>query len=136
MQEKKAKWISKEDRAFYGFEKPSTVIAKIKEIFSYSYPKKEFSEVEEVYHDVVKLFRGKFKGYRACNLAYHDFSHTTSVFVALCRLIDRYNLQHALLPVEDVKNALNAALFHDSGYIQKIGDTKGTGAKYTLTCGT
>lgn len=112
---------------------PVKVLEKIKKLFSCSYPEKEFKKVENAYNDVTKLFEGKFKGYQACNLEYHSFSHTMAVFVALAKLIDGYNLKENILPVEDARNALISAIMHDTGYIRRINDTKCSDAMYTLT---
>ena len=52
--------------------------------------------------------------------------------LAIARLIDGYNILNEKLPVDKVRIALIATIFHDTGYIQTIRDRKGTGAKYTL----
>lgn len=120
---------------FYRFpsqKEPMEVLEDVKKIFSYSYPEKEFKTVEEVFFDVLDLFNGKMKGYRACNTMYHDIHHTMSAFNVMSQLIDGYNLSHEYFSVDEAKIGLISALLHDSGYIQKANETIGTGAQYTL----
>lgn len=87
----------------------------------------------KVFTDVRRLFDGDYPGYRACNTVYHSFSHTCEVTLAMCRLIHGQFLTGRVFSDREVGIGIIAALMHDTGYIQKITDREGTGAKYTLT---
>jgi len=110
---------------------PKTIITEVKKIFCYHYPSGSFSDIYKNYLLIKKLFEGKFPGYKACNTEYHNFTHTIDILLATARLIDGYNIKNAPLPAQLAINLLNAALFHDTGYLQEKWNDEGTGAKYT-----
>lgn len=111
---------------------PDAVFEEVKNNFIRSYPIAAFREIRIVYNDFLALFNGYYPGYRSCNTIYHDKTHTTDTLLALSRMIDGYNLERKRkLPLKRVRISLIAMLFHDSGFIQKKSDSKGTGAKYT-----
>ncbi len=89
--------------------------------------------VRTVHRDTVRLFQGKYPGYRACNTRYHDLEHTTDTFLAMSRLMHGAVLRGESLGGRSITLGLAAALLHDTGYIQTTDDTEGTGARYTLT---
>ncbi len=89
--------------------------------------------VRSVYEDISGLFMGKRPGYRACNTSYHDFEHTADTLLAMARLMHGAAARGERFSERSVRVGLAAALLHDTGYIQTIDDTEGTGAKYTLT---
>lgn len=84
-----------------------------------------------VYNDIVRLFQGQYPGYRASNTRYHNLEHTTMVALAAARLIHGCT-SNMLFEKDSILMSLLAALYHDVGLIQAVGDWKGTGAKYTL----
>ncbi len=110
---------------------PKQVLREVSRNFTRHYRPGDFKGVKKNFKLTIKLFHGKFRGYRACNTSYHDLSHTMDALLAVSRLIDGYNLTETPLPAGTAANLLNAALFHDTGYIQKDWDVEGTGAKYT-----
>lgn len=111
---------------------PAAVFEEVKYNFIFHYPLAAFEDVRAAFVNFNRLFDGAYPGYRACNTKFHDKVHTTDALLAVSRLIDGYNIKSGKLPVELVKTALIATLFHDTGYIQRTSDRKGTGAKYTL----
>lgn len=112
---------------------PESIINEVRKIFCYHYSDRNFDNIYDNFYIIKTLFDGKFTGYKACNTEYHDFTHTVDILLATARLIDGYNLENKPLPVLLVSALLNAALFHDTGYIQENKDSKGTGAKHTAT---
>lgn len=112
---------------------PAAVLEEIKNIFIASYPVREFMPVRSAYADFLKLYDGKYPGFKACTTEYHDKMHVTDATLAMARLIDGYNLSHGKLPVRLARLGIIAAIFHDAGFIKSVHDPKGTGAKYTLT---
>jgi len=111
---------------------PQEVLAEVKKIFHLMYPAFNFNPIPAVFKNVVKLFRGEYPGYRACNTWYHNLKHTTDCFLAMARLIHGGFLQGTVMEEKDAALGLIAALMHDTGYIQTAADDEGTGAKYTM----
>jgi hypothetical protein len=107
------------------------VFSEVKKTFLFHYSPQYFEPVERHYSRVEGLFDGRFPGYRRCNTEYHDFRHTVDTFLAVMRICDGFNLAEGPFPAATASRLLSAALFHDTGYIQKAWDTLGTGAKYT-----
>jgi hypothetical protein len=110
---------------------PTVVFSEVKKTFLFHYEPEHFQPVERHYSQVESLFDGRFPGYRRCNTEYHNFSHTVDTFLAVMRICDGFNLVEGPFPAATAAHLLSAALFHDTGYIQKAWDTLGTGAKYT-----
>ncbi len=110
---------------------PAVVFTEVKKTFLFHYKPKQFESVERHYSRVESLFDGRFPGYRRCNTEYHNFPHTVDTFLAVMRICDGFNLVEGPFPAVAAARLLSAALFHDTGYIQKTWDTLGTGAKYT-----
>ncbi len=89
--------------------------------------------VTRVHADIVRLFNGKYPGYRRSTAKYHNLEHTCSVALATARLLHGCVLEGCLtVSGNDLLLSLLAAYFHDTGMIQEEGDTEGTGAKYTI----
>jgi len=107
------------------------ILEEVRKIFLYHYPVRYFRAVNRTYRNVKKLYGGKYRGYKACNTDYHNLSHVMDILLTAIRLIDGYNSENVPFPVHLTINLLNAALLHDTGYIQEEWDNEGTGAKYT-----
>lgn len=108
------------------------VIKETKNIISMMYDNFDYPLYETVCDDIIKLFNGEYPGYRSCNTEYHDLYHTINTLLATVRLIHGYSIKNKTLSKDVVLLGLFATLFHDTGYIQKTGDKKGTGARYTM----
>jgi hypothetical protein len=113
-------------------ENPEKVINEVKIIISMEIPDFDFRQLCQIFYDIVRLFQGKFPGYQSCNTDYHDLRHTTDTFIATARLIHGYIFKSNRLSDKNIALGLISVLMHDTGYIQTINDTYGTGAKYTL----
>ncbi|MCX7940155.1 MAG: HD domain-containing protein [Endomicrobia bacterium] len=113
---------------------PFSVLEEVKNNFIYHYHIGEFLVIRQVFRDFIDLMEGRYPGYQKCNTKFHDIQHATDAFLAMSRLIDGYNIKNyrRKFSVENVKVALIAALYHDVGYVQKVEETQGTGAKYTF----
>jgi len=109
------------------------VLRAVESLFPLSYPESDFSVVRRAFGLTHDLFAGRFPGYAACRTGYHDYRHTIDVFVAASRLLDGGVLSGRGLPAELAADTLVAALLHDCGYIQELGDEEGTGARFTKT---
>ncbi|MFC2062202.1 HD domain-containing protein [Elusimicrobiota bacterium] len=106
------------------------VFEEVKCIFIQNYPAEEFVIIRKVFKDLLNLYNGLYPGYGRCNTPYHDINHVVNTLLAFFRLVDGYNLQYEILPVEKVRTGMIAALFHDCGYIPKKGEDMDSGAKF------
>ncbi len=96
-------------------------------------PDYDFTLVEKVYKDVLRLFYGQFPGYAPIKTLYHDLSHTLEVFTCGVRLMHGVHLSGERLTDEELTLIMLAILMHDIGYAQRLGEESGTGAQFTRT---
>ena len=69
---------------------PVCVKLELTRIYSALYSRKRASALEQAFDDVVRLYRGEYPGYRACDTQYHDLQHVLEVTLAMARLLDGY----------------------------------------------
>jgi hypothetical protein len=112
---------------------PDAIMAEVRSIGLTIKPQIDFEPINSAYQDVLRLFAGRFPGYRGCNTAYHDIFHTMDVLLASVRLAHGAATTGIAFSVDDVNHLILAALMHDTGYIQRQSEFSGTGAKYTIT---
>ncbi|GAB3289431.1 hypothetical protein [Parahaliea aestuarii] len=111
------------------------VTAEICRLFSRHYPDLSRDTIAGLVEDFVRLYRGDYPGFHACDVGYHDIQHVLDVTLAMVRLIDGH--EHSVpekerLGADLALAGLCAALFHDSGYIRRTHDTRHqNGAAYT-----
>ncbi len=114
------------------FETPPEVLLEVKHIILSMFPKFDFLPFQGVFTDILKLFAGEYPGYHKCNTRYHDLNHTTDCLLVMARLMHGAVVTGIKFDQKEINLGLIAALMHDTGYIQSVGDNTGTGAKYTL----
>jgi hypothetical protein len=118
------------------------------DLISMDFPQSVFEEVENlmyrvyldydstwltgVFKDVVNLYNGNYPGFRQCTTPYHNLKHMTDGLLALASLINGAHATGVTFRERHVTLALIAIMLHETGYIQRVDDTDGTGAKYTL----
>lgn len=99
------------------------------------YPGCDFYPVDRLFGDFSRLYGGRYPGFRACDLGYHDAQHVLDVTLAMARLIDGHERNPGTvgsLGPELALAGIAAALFHDSGYIRRTRDHRNkNGAAYT-----
>ena len=100
------------------------------------YPKARMGPLVLAFRDVAALYRGEFHGIYACDTPYHDIQHALDVTLAMARLMDGYERSRWSGEPLGEKNfilGIVTALFHDAGYLRRVGDQPATvsGAKYT-----
>ncbi len=122
-----------EIRTLFANSDPTEVWYKACDIIKHINPLLDFFYVSQVFDDVVRMFRGDYPGYRPINTLYHDLHHTLDVFLCATRLLHGAHVAGIELSAAEIIRTLIAALMHDIGYAQLIGDDSGTGAKYTKT---
>lgn len=91
------------------------------------------SHIDEYMDAVENMFNGRYPEYQAMDTAYHDITHTLQATLCLVELIHNRRECRTMPRVtpKDFRRALVAVLFHDIGYLKKVGDLEGSGAKYT-----
>lgn len=114
---------------------PRAVERYVERIFRRHYPREDFGPIHQTFADAEAMFTGRWPGYQACDMTYHDLEHTLQGTVAMAHLLDGLNLapDGLFLPAHFFALGIAAILLHDSGYLKEIGDIPGTGAKYTIT---
>jgi hypothetical protein len=122
-------------RASLLFDKkdPQTVLDEVKTTVSMMFLEFDFETLDGVFEDVVRLFKGKYPGYRKCNTQYNDLEHTIDTLLAMVRLVHGAMINGEHISEKNVGLGLISALFHDTGYIQRKEDNVGTGAKFTAS---
>jgi hypothetical protein len=116
---------------------PVAVHAAVVGILSRLHPGQRFERLERAYRDAVRLFKGEYPGFRGCETWYHDLQHTLDMTLALARLIDGHDQSEppaARIGAERAEVAIVLGLFHDSGYMRRVTDSRHQhGAEYTRT---
>jgi len=107
------------------------VLNEVKTILHLIYPDFDDSPIISAFNLTIKLFKGNYLGYRACNSEYHDIHHTIDTFLAMARLIHGAVIEDTAFTERQIVQSLISALLHDAGYIQEEHDKEGTGSKYT-----
>jgi len=90
--------------------------------------------VPQIFGWAIDCFTGQYADYQPIDAKYHDFEHTLQGTLCMARLLrarHEANAQPALSQ-RMFELGLIAILLHDTGYLKKIGDVEGTGAKYTV----
>ncbi len=113
-------------------DSPWTVLEEVEEIVRLTDEDFDFTHVRACFEDIVDLFEGRYEGYRACKLEYHNLQHTTDTLLAMVRLMHGAVVSGWSIDPHNTDLGLLTAIMHDTGYIQTSDDTEGTGAKYTL----
>jgi len=91
--------------------------------------------LDKIFARIQDLFEGRYPGYQRSDTAYHGFTHTCEATVAVVRILDGHirSGKPPAVSSRDFELIIAAILLHDTGFIKQVGDSEGTGAKYTLT---
>lgn len=104
------------------------------DVFQLAWPGAAFDLLWLAFHDFRRLFRGQAEGYVGCDTLYHDQQHSLDVTLAMARLLAGYEQtapELDRLGPERAVVGLICALFHDSGYIRRVGERTRNGAEFT-----
>jgi hypothetical protein len=116
---------------------PVCVKLEVDRIFRSLYARPRAVTLNRAFDDMVRLYRGEFPGYAKCDTGYHDLQHVLEVTLAMTRLLDGYERSRGEgrhIPERLFELGVICALYHDIGYIRRLGDTKHrNGAEYTRT---
>ncbi|GAB4341636.1 MAG: hypothetical protein Kow0089_16150 [Desulfobulbaceae bacterium] len=110
---------------------PDDIIKEVKYIISLVTDTYDYDFLDLAYRNIQKIFHGRFPGYQASNTSYHNLDHTMAVTLALIRIVHGKHISGISFSSELIECGLIAAMFHDTGLIQRSTDREGTGAKYT-----
>jgi hypothetical protein len=116
---------------------PVCVKLEVDRIFRSLYARPRAVTLNRAFDDMVSLYRGEFPGYAKCDTGYHDLQHVLEVTLAMTRLLDGYERSRGEgrhIPERLFELGVICALYHDIGYIRRLGDTRHrNGAEYTRT---
>ena len=113
---------------------PLAVVRVVKAAFGDIGAEASFPLLDRLFSDVTDMFEGRYPGYRAIDMFYHDFEHTLQATVCLTHLLQgrSRSADKPVLTPRDWELSIMAVLLHDSGYLKETDDVAGTGAKYTI----
>jgi hypothetical protein len=110
---------------------PEDVWLKAVKIVAHISPGYDTRFLQTAFDDVIRLFQGDYPGFCPIKTPYHDLSHTLDVFLCSIRLMHGVQLSGSKLTNDEMTLVMLAALMHDVGYAQHIGEDDGTGAQHT-----
>ena len=95
-------------------------------------------ELASAFDHFDQVFAGRFPGYFGVDTVYHDRQHTLDITLALARMIVGYERQaepELRIGGERAVVGLVVALFHDVGYLRRVGEDEASrnGAEFTRT---
>lgn len=111
---------------------PDAADHEVRSIISGIFPDFDFSDFDDLLDEVVRLFEGRLSGFAGCDTCYHNLGHTMETLVATARLLHGIHLERQPVSERLVYLSLIAALYHDTGYIRRLGENDGTGAQFTI----
>lgn len=113
----------------------AAVQAEVESIFSSLFPEENRRFIASAFAWTEQAFNGRYHGFQAIDARYHDLEHTLQGTLCLARLLQGRHYAGALpvLTPKAFQLGLLAILLHDTGYLKRVNDNEGTGAKYTAT---
>ena len=119
-----------EINSLFANDDPEEVWIKASEIVMRINPAYDFSIARTSFNDIVHLFRGEYPGYCPIKTLYHDLRHMLDVLMCAARLMHGMYLSGTRLTDNEITIIMIAAMMHDVGYAQQLGEETGTGAQY------
>lgn len=112
-------------------DNPEEVWQKADDIVRRISPAHDSRHARIVFDDVMRLFRGEYPGFCPIGTLYHDRQHTLDVFLCAVRLMHGVHISGTRMADDEITLIMMAALMHDVGYAQRVGEESGTGAQFT-----
>jgi len=112
----------------------SAIEREVRSVHQSMFPGASTASVAKAFRWVADCFEGRYPGYLPIDARYHDLEHTLQGTACMIGILNgRYRAETLPQISRDLFGlGLLAILLHDTGYLKKIGDSEGTGAKYTL----
>ena len=85
--------------------------------------------IANAYTMTIRLYRGEWQHYLACDTPYHDMWHVAETWLATGRLIGGALREGAALTSREITVGLTAAILHDAGYIRSDKEKECPGAR-------
>jgi hypothetical protein len=116
----------------------SAVQAAVESLVHGTWADAPHAELTSAFEHFEQVFAGKFPGYFGVDTVYHDRQHTLDITLALARLLvgyERQAMSEERFGGERVVAGLVIALFHDVGYLRRVGEDEASrnGAEFTRT---
>ena len=114
---------------------PKAVEKEVQSTYRLMFPEAHAGFVPRAFSWFKDSFEGRQSDYQPNDAKYHDMEHTLQGTLCMVRLLKGRH-EAGVMPRLDQRMfelGLLAILLHDTGYLKRRGDTKGTGAKYTIT---
>jgi len=102
---------------------PAIVWEKVHDTICLFRPHYDFTLIQTVFNDLVRLFRGEYPGYCAIKTLYHDLPHTLEVFMCGVRLMHGVHQSGDRLSDDEITLIMVAMLMHDVGYAPSVRST-------------
>jgi hypothetical protein len=114
---------------------PAAVEAEVRAVYLAMFPQGDPAFVPTAIGWLKDCFDGRYKDYLASDARYHDLEHTLQGTLCMARLLHGRHQADVKPAVSQrmFELGLLAILLHDTGYLKRVDDPDGTGAKYTLT---
>ncbi len=112
---------------------PKAVESEVRSIHAALFPDGDREFVTRAFGWALECFAGRHSDYLPVDTRYHDLEHTLQGTLCLARILRGRHATDAkpVLTAKGFELGLLAILFHDTGYLKRRDDTRGTGAKYT-----
>jgi len=112
---------------------PTAVAVEVQRLYHNMFPGAGCLFVPQAFGWAIDCFSGYFEDYQPVDTRYHDVEHTLQGTLCMARILHGRHLAGAspVLTKKFFELGLLAILLHDTGYLKKQEDVKGTGAKYT-----
>jgi hypothetical protein len=117
---------------------PTAVHAAVEDLVRSTWSRAPLADLAHAFEHFDEVFAGRFPGYFGVDTVYHDRQHTLDITLALARLLVGYERQvpeEQRLGAERAVLGLIVALFHDVGYLRRVGEDEASrnGAEFTRT---
>jgi hypothetical protein len=114
---------------------PAAVEREVQAVYLSLFPGGSPSFVATAFSWVKECFVGHYRDFQASDARYHDLEHTLQGTLCMVRVLQGRHRAggRPAISQRGFELGLLAILLHDTGYLKKVEDAGGTGAKYTLT---
>lgn len=112
---------------------PTAVATEVQKLYQKMFVEAGDFFVPQVFGWAIDCFTGYFRDYQPVDTRYHDFEHTLQGTLCFARIMHgRFGTEaKPVLTSRFFELGLLGILLHDTGYLKKWDDMRGTGAKYT-----